>query len=59
MMPTGADAVIIVVSEERGHIHLAERGELTKYTDPGWLTAYLNVVFAEKQGLAPRAIEDE
>ncbi len=53
-----SDAVIIVVSEERGHIHLAERGELTKYDDPGWLTAYLNVVFAEKQGLAPRAIEE-
>ncbi|MDJ0972886.1 MAG: diadenylate cyclase CdaA [Planctomycetota bacterium] len=56
-----SDAVIIVVSEERGQINLAERGELTRYTDAGWLTAYLNVVFAETQGIAPRDVigEDE
>lgn len=48
-----SDATVIVVSEERGQIHLAERGELQPYKDPEWLTAYLNVVFAETQGLAP------
>ena len=46
-----SDAVVIVVSEERGHVHIAERGEMTRYSDPSWLRAYLNVVFGE-QGLS-------
>lgn len=52
-----SDAVIIVVSEERGHVHVAEKGELVRYTDLEWLRAYLNVVFAESQGIAPTDIE--
>ena len=43
-----SDAVVIVVSEERGHVHIAERGEMTRYSDPSWLRAYLNVVFGEQ-----------
>lgn len=43
-----SDAVVIVVSEERGHVHIAESGELTRYSDPSWLRAYLNVVFGEQ-----------
>ncbi len=50
-----SDAVVVVVSEETGKIHVAERGELTPYSDPEWLAAYLNVVMAEKQGVAPVA----
>jgi diadenylate cyclase len=49
-----SDAVILVVSEERGQVQLAEAGTLHPYRDSAWLTAYLNVVFAEKQGLAAR-----
>lgn len=52
-----SDATIIVVSEETGLIHLAERGELQPYKDPEWLTAYLNVVFAETQGLTPTDVD--
>ena len=48
-----SDAVVIVVSEETGSIHVAERGELQPYRDPAWLSAYLSVVMAEKQGVAP------
>jgi diadenylate cyclase len=48
-----SDATVIVVSEESGQIHLAERGEMQPYRDEEWLTAYLSVVFAETQGLAP------
>jgi diadenylate cyclase len=48
-----SDAVIVVVSEETGQIHVAERGELKVYNEPDWLATYLNVVFAEKGGLAP------
>ena len=48
-----SDATVIVVSEESGQIHLAERGEMQAYRDEEWLTAYLAVVFAETQGLAP------
>ncbi len=51
-----SDATVVVVSEETGQIHLAERGELQKYKDPEWLTAYLNVIFAETQGLAPQDV---
>jgi diadenylate cyclase len=50
-----SDAVVVVVSEETGSVHVAERGELTPYPDSPWLAAYLNVVMAEKQGVAPRA----
>ncbi len=50
-----SDAVVVVVSEETGSIHVAERGELEPATSPDWLAAYLNVVMAEKQGLAPGA----
>jgi diadenylate cyclase len=48
-----SDAVIVVVSEETGQIHVAERGEMKQYGDPEWLATYLNVVFAERGGLAP------
>ncbi len=48
-----SDATVVVVSEETGQISIAERGELQAYKDPEWLTAYLNVIFAEQQGLAP------
>jgi diadenylate cyclase len=48
-----SDAVVIVVSEETGSVHVAERGDLQAYRDPEWLAAYLNVVLAERQGLAP------
>jgi hypothetical protein len=34
---------------------VAERGELQAYRDPEWLQAYLNVVLAERQGVAPVA----
>jgi DNA polymerase-1 len=50
-----SDAVIVVVSEETGSIHVAERGELTPYADPQWLSAYLSVVMAERTGLAQGA----
>ena len=49
-----SDAVILVVSEERGQIHLVERGEMTPHADAKWLRGVLNVVFAEKHGVAPR-----
>jgi diadenylate cyclase len=48
-----SDAVIIVVSEESGQIHVAERGELKPYRDAEWLTAYLSILYAERSGLAP------
>lgn len=48
-----SDAAVLVVSEERGHIHIAEGGELNRYEDTDWLRAYLNVIFAESQGIAP------
>jgi diadenylate cyclase len=46
-----SDAVVVVVSEETGSLHVAERGELQRYTDPAFLSAYLSVVMAEKQGV--------
>jgi len=52
-----SDATVIVVSEERGQIHLAERGDLQPFKDADWLTAYLNVVFAETQGLTPGEVD--
>jgi hypothetical protein len=36
--PEQSDAVVVVVSEETGSIHVAERGELTPYSDPQWLS---------------------
>jgi diadenylate cyclase len=48
-----SDAVVVVVSEETGQIHVAERGELKRYDDPAWLGTYLNVVMAERTGLLP------
>jgi diadenylate cyclase len=53
-----SDAVILVVSEERGQIHLVERGDMTPHADAKWLRGVLNVVFAEKHGVAPRSQED-
>ncbi|MBL9087510.1 MAG: TIGR00159 family protein [Planctomycetia bacterium] len=50
-----SDAVVVVVSEETGSIHVAERGELTPYSDPQWLSAYLSVVMAERTGIAQGA----
>jgi diadenylate cyclase len=47
-----SDAVVVVVSEETGSVHVAERGEMQPYTDFDWLAAYLNVVMAEKKGVA-------
>ena len=47
-----SDAVVVVVSEETGAIHVAERGEFTPYSDPQWLQGYLSVVMAESTGLA-------
>jgi diadenylate cyclase len=50
-----SDAVVVVVSEETGSIHVAERGELQRYTDPTFLSAYLSVLMAEKQGVVAAA----
>jgi len=50
-----SDAVVVVVSEETGSIHVAERGELTPYADPQWLSAFLSVVMAERTGLVQGA----
>ncbi|MDJ0521371.1 MAG: diadenylate cyclase CdaA [Planctomycetota bacterium] len=52
-----SDAVVLVVSEERGDVHKAERGEMEEVTDWEWLRAYLSIVFAEKTGLVPRELE--
>ena len=52
-----SDATVVVVSEETGQIHIAERGELQTYKDPEWLGAYLNVIFAETQGLTPPDVD--
>ncbi len=49
-----SDAVVLVVSEERGDVHIVERGEMDLVEDWEWLRAYLSVVFAEKTGLAPQ-----
>jgi diadenylate cyclase len=51
-----SDAVIVVVSEERGEIHVAEAGVMEPYQNPAWLAARLSVAFAEKRGLAPRGV---
>ncbi len=45
----------MVVSEETGSVHVAERGELESFKDVEWLTALLSTVMAEKQGVAPVA----
>jgi diadenylate cyclase len=50
-----SDALVVVVSEETGSIHIAERGELESFKDVEWLTALLSTVMAEKQGVAPVA----
>lgn len=50
-----SDALIVVVSEERGQIHVVERGEMTPHADARWLRGILNVLFAEKHGVAPRS----
>jgi diadenylate cyclase len=52
-----SDAVVLVVSEERGDVHKAERGEMEEVNDWEWLRAYLSIVFAEKTGLVPRESE--
>lgn len=52
-----SDAVVLVVSEERGDVHKAERGEMEEVNDWEWLRAYLSIVFAEKTGLVPRELE--
>lgn len=53
-MSEQSDAVVVVVSEERGDVHIVERGEMDKVTDWDWLHAYLSVVMTEKTRLAPR-----
>ena len=50
-----SDAVVVVVSEESGSIHVAERGELESFRDVEWLTAIIASVMAEKKGVAPVA----
>ena len=52
-----SDAVVLVISEERGDVHIVERGEMDPVEDWEWLRAYLSVVFAEKSGLAPQEKE--
>ena len=47
-----SDAVVIVTSEERGQVAVAEGGTLTSFQEPRWLTAHLSVVFAERRGIA-------
>lgn len=47
-----SDALIIVTSEERGQVAVAEGGTLTRFQEPRWLAARLSVVFAERHGLA-------
>jgi diadenylate cyclase len=47
-----SDAVVIVTSEERGQVAVAEGGTLTSFQEPRWLTAHLSVIFGERQGLA-------
>ena len=49
-----SDAVVLVISEERGDVHIVERGEMDTVEDWEWLRAYLSVVFAETSGLAPQ-----
>ena len=49
-----SDALVIVVSEERGQIHAVERGEMTPHADAKWLRGVLNVAFAEMHGVAAR-----
>lgn len=52
-----SDALVIVTSEERGQVALAEGGLLTTFQEPRWLAARLNVVFAERLGLTgPEAV---
>ncbi len=46
-----SDALVLVTSEERGQVAVAEGGTLTTFQDPRWLAAKLNVVLAERQGL--------
>jgi len=53
-MSEQSDAVVVVVSEERGDAHLVERGEMDKITDWNWLQAYLSVIMTEKTQLAPK-----
>ena len=48
-----SDALVIVVSEETGSIHVAEHGDLESYKDVEWLAAMLNTLMAEKLGVAP------
>lgn len=49
-----SDALVMVVSEERGQIHAVERGEMTPHADAKWLRGVLNVAFAEKHGVISR-----
>lgn len=46
-----SDALVIVTSEERGTVSVAEGGVLTPFHEPRWLAARLNLVFAERHGL--------
>jgi diadenylate cyclase len=50
-----SDALVIVVSEESGTIHVAERGELEVFRDTDWLTAIVATVMAEAKGVARTA----
>lgn len=46
-----SDAVVIVTSEERGQVAVAEGGTLTTFHEARWLTAHLSIVFGERHGL--------
>jgi len=46
-----SDALVIVVSEETGAVHIAEHGELEAWRDVDWLNAILSAVMAEKLGV--------
>ena len=52
-----SDAVVLVVSEERGDLHKAERGEMEDVNDWEWHRAYLSILFAEKTVRVPRELE--
>lgn len=48
-----SDALVVVVSEETGAVHVAERGEIRPHAEPyQWLASELSIVIAERAGVA-------